>query len=270
MRRTRTLLATYYAYMLEYRGELFLWAVAMSFPLVLMGLWTEAAADAPRSLSPAGFARYFVIVYVIRQLTVVWVIHDFGWHVVSGRLSALLVQPLDPAWRFIAAHRGEHLARLPLLLPLLALCLALFPEAVTGDAQLGPWRPGWLEAVLALILVELSWWVRFVMQYTLSMLAFFMERVDSLAYLIYLPYLFLSGTVAPLEEFPAWAATAVQATPFPYMVWMPAMLLVEPGHFEFGEVLAGILVLSTWGGGLYALNRWAWKKGLAKYSAMGA
>lgn len=270
MRRARALLSTYYAYMLEYRGELFLWAVTMALPLILMGLWTEAAAQSPRSLSAAGFARYFIMAFVVRQLTVVWVIYDFGWHIVSGRLSAMLVQPMDPAWRFIAAHRGEHLARLPMVLPLLGLCLVLFPEALAGDAQLGPWRPGSFEVISMLVLIELSWWVRFALQYTLSLLAFFVERVDSLSYLTYLPFLFLSGTLAPIEEFPDWAATIARITPFPYMAWMPAMLLVEPGRISVTEVVEGVAILALWGAGLLLLNRWAWRKGLAQYSAMGA
>ena len=270
IKRAWVLLSTAYANMLEYRGELFLWAVAMALPLILMGLWTEAASEAPRSLSPAGFARYFIAVYAIRQMTVVWVIYEFGWQVVSGQLSSLLVQPMDPGWRFVAWHRGEHLARFPLVLPLFGLCLALFPEALIGDERLGPWRPDIGNVLLALVLAELSWWVRFVLQYTLAMLAFFVERVSSLSYVVFLPYLFLSGTVAPIEEFPRWAATTVRLTPFPYMAWMPAMLLVEPGRISTQEAFQGIAILTVWGLLLFFVNRWAWRKGLARYSAMGA
>ncbi len=43
MRKARVLLAVYLAYMLEYRAELFLWALAGALPLILMGVWTEAA-----------------------------------------------------------------------------------------------------------------------------------------------------------------------------------------------------------------------------------
>lgn len=270
MKKARTLLSTYYASMLEYRGELFLWAVAMTLPLILMGLWTEAAADGTRSLSAAGFARYFIAVFLIRQLTVVWVIYEFGYQVVSGGLSPLLLQPLDPAWRYIAAHRAEQLARLPLVVPLLGVCLLLFPQALHGDATLGPWRPGLLDIACAMLLIELSWWVRFLLQYTLAMLAFVVERVQSLSNMIFLPFLFLSGTVAPIEEFPPMFATIVKATPFPYMVWMPAMLVVEPGRIAPAEVAQGAAVLIAWGVGLFVINRWAWRRGLVRYSAMGA
>jgi hypothetical protein len=41
MRKAKTLLAVYLAYMLEYRAELFLWALAGLLPLILMGVWVE-------------------------------------------------------------------------------------------------------------------------------------------------------------------------------------------------------------------------------------
>jgi hypothetical protein len=57
MRKAKTLLAVYLAYMLEYRAELFLWALAGLLPLILMGVWTEAARSggfpSPRGSSPA-------------------------------------------------------------------------------------------------------------------------------------------------------------------------------------------------------------------------
>jgi ABC-2 type transport system permease protein len=43
VRKAKTLLAVYLAYMLEYRAELFLWALAGLLPLILMGVWVEAA-----------------------------------------------------------------------------------------------------------------------------------------------------------------------------------------------------------------------------------
>ena len=73
MRKAKTLLAVYLAYMLEYRAELFLWALAGALPLILLGVWTEAARGGEFALSPGEFARYFLMVFLVRQATVVWV-----------------------------------------------------------------------------------------------------------------------------------------------------------------------------------------------------
>ena len=52
MRKAGTLLSVYLAYMLEYRAELFLWALAGALPLILLGVWTEAARGGEFPLSP--------------------------------------------------------------------------------------------------------------------------------------------------------------------------------------------------------------------------
>jgi ABC-type uncharacterized transport system permease subunit len=39
----RVMLSVYYAYMVEYRAELVFWVLSGTFPLILMGLWVEAA-----------------------------------------------------------------------------------------------------------------------------------------------------------------------------------------------------------------------------------
>jgi ABC-2 type transport system permease protein len=43
IRKAQTFLSVYYAYMLEYRAELFLWALSGTLPLILMGVWTKAS-----------------------------------------------------------------------------------------------------------------------------------------------------------------------------------------------------------------------------------
>jgi ABC-2 type transport system permease protein len=75
--KAKAFLLVYYAYMLEYRAELFLWALSGTLPLILMGVWTKASAQGQFGLNPGEFARYFLIVFLIRQFTVVWVIWEF-------------------------------------------------------------------------------------------------------------------------------------------------------------------------------------------------
>jgi hypothetical protein len=129
MRKAKTLLAVYLAYMLEYRAELFLWALAGLLPLILMGVWTEAARSGGFPLSSGEFARYFLMVFLVRQATVVWVVWEFERDVVEGRLSFRLLRPLDPFLDHLAAHVAERLARLPFVVLLTLLFFYLFPEA---------------------------------------------------------------------------------------------------------------------------------------------
>ena len=111
IRKAVTLLTVYYAHMVEYRAELILWVLTGSLPIIMMGVWTEAAQGGQFGLSSTEFARYFLAVFLVRQLTVVWVIWDFEREVVEGKLSLRLLQPLDPVWHHISAHLSERQAR---------------------------------------------------------------------------------------------------------------------------------------------------------------
>ena len=72
--------------------------------------------------------------------------------------------------------------------------------------------------------------------------------------------------VAPLELFPDAVRAVVLWTPFPYLVYFPASLLVSL-PVNLGQ---GLLTVVLWGAGFLALNRWLWRRGLRQYSGMGA
>lgn len=257
-RKARVLLVAYYAYMLEYRAELFLWALSGSLPLILMGVWTEAAQSGQFGLSPIDFARYFLTVFVIRQFTVVWVIYEFEREVIEGRLSPRLLQPLDPVWHHVASHLSERLARLPFALVLVTLFFALYPQAF--------WIPPLGNFLLFVLAVIFAFALRFLIQYTFALFAFWTERANAIENLWYLFYLFLSGLIAPLEMFPAPVREFVLWTPFPYLIHFPAAVLI--GLKE--DILQGFLVMLGWCLLFFVFNRWLWRRGLKQYSGMGA
>lgn len=258
IRKARVMLSSYYAYMLEYRAELFLWALSGSLPLILMGVWIKAAQGGQFGLSPLDFARYFLAVFVIRQFTVVWVIYEFEKEVVEGRLSPRLLQPLDPVWYHVASHVADRFARLPFALVLVALFFTLYPQAF--------WVPPLENFLLFSVAVMLAFALRFLMQYTFAIFAFWTERANAIEDFWFLLYLFLSGMIAPLEMFPAPVREVVLWTPFPYLIHFPAALLIGLSV----EVVRGFLVILGWSLLFFVLNRWLWRRGLKQYSGMGA
>ncbi|MEA5462353.1 ABC transporter permease [Leptothoe sp. PORK10 BA2] len=251
-----TLLSVYYAYMLEYRAELMFWVLSGSFPLILMGLWQEAARSGQFDLQPDQVVRYFLAVFVVKQLTVVWVIWDFEREVLEGKLSPLLLQPLDPGWRHFLSHLAERLARLPFIVALVGLFLWLYPEARQAPAHV-LWGFG---------AISLAFCLRFLMQYTYAMVAFWVERAAAIEQLSFLLYTFFSGMVAPLTLFPEAMQAAVFWTPFPYLIYVPASLIVglpvNIGQSMVATILWCVIFLG--------LNRWLWRRGLKRYSGMGA
>ena len=93
-RKAHALFTLYLSYMLEYRAEIYLWVAASVLPLILLGVWAQAAESGAFALSRVEFIRYFVAVFVVRQFSFIWVIWEFEELVVSGNLSQQLLQPL--------------------------------------------------------------------------------------------------------------------------------------------------------------------------------
>ncbi|MGL5940420.1 MAG: ABC transporter permease [Waterburya sp.] len=258
IKKVRIILMTYYAYMLEYRAEIFLWALSNSLPIILMGVWIQAAQSGDFGFSSTDFARYFFSVFIVRQFTTIWVIWEFEREILEGKLSFRLLQPLDPVWHHVARHLAEKMTRVPLIVVFCALFFWLYPDAA--------WIPELKNLLLSIIAIALAFILRFATQYTFSMFAFWTERASAIEQFWFLFYLFLSGTIAPLEVFPETVRQIVEWTPFPYMMHFPAILLMGLPA-DFGK---GILIMLVWTSIFIIINRWLWRKGLKQYSGMGA
>lgn len=257
-KKAQAFLSVYYAHMLEYRAELFLWALSGSLPIILMGVWIKASQSGQFGLTPIDFARYFITVFLVRQFTTVWVIWEFEKEVIEGRLSPRLLQPIDPVWHHVAGHLSERLARLPFALVLVGLFFWLYPQAI--------WLPSLGRVLLFTLVLVLAFTLRFLIQYTFALFAFWTERASAIEQFWFLFFLFLSGMIAPLEVFPPGVRAVAQWTPFPYLIHFPASILIGLPV----DIMGGILRMLGWSLLFFLWNRLLWRRGLKQYSGMGA
>ena len=79
-------------------------------------------------------------------------------------------------------------------------------------------------------------------------------------------YLFLSGMIAPVEVFPESVRAIVLCTPFPYMIDFPANILIGLPV----DLTRGFSLIVGWILVFLGLNRLLWRRGLKRYSGMGA
>jgi ABC-2 type transport system permease protein len=246
--------------MVEYRAELVLWALSMSLSFILMGVWYEASGRADVGLSQEQIVRYFFCVFLVRQFTAVWVVWELEQQIQRGQLSSQLLLPIDPVWKHLAGHVAERVARAPFVVLLSVLFFSLYPR--------GLFLPSGTDVVVFVALVILAFIVRFAIQYTIAMACFWLERASALESLHMLVFMFLSGAIAPLEAFPPALRAAALWTPFPFMVWLPARALM--GGLDDDMLRRGVAVMIGWLVVFVVVNRLAWRRGLARYSSMGA
>ena len=252
------LLSSQYAYMLEDRAEIVLWALSGVLPFIMLGLWSAVDAGGGLGMSPLQLARYFLSAFVVRQFTIVWVMYTFEEDNLNGRLSPYLLQPLPLVWRYVAAHLSEQATRLPFVALLVGLFFLLYPTAF--------WWPSLSSLLLGILATLAAFALRFLMQFTLTMVCFWSEKASALERLLYLPYLYLSGLVAPLALYPEGVRAFAFWTPFPYMVDVPARILAG----ETVPVLQSFAAMAAWAALFLPINLLLWRRGLRHYAAMGA
>ena len=258
--KLRAMLVAHYALSLTYRAEVFIWALSGTLPLILAGVWVEAAKRGGRPMGPDEYAQYFFCTFIVRQLTLVWVVWEFEGDVVQGRLSSKLLMPIDPMWRYLTQHLAERVARVPVLLLLGGLFFVLYWDQMHG------WRPPLLALGVAVLAIIGTFALRFTVQYTFGMLSFWTERAHSVEVLWYLPYLYLSGLMVPLEDFPPLLREIVMYTPFPYLIYFPSRIMMGAEV----DLAQGFGVMIGWTAVVFIMQRLVWRAGLKHYSSMGA
>ena len=67
----QALLGSQYAYMLEYRAEIALWALSGVLPFIMLSVWSGSAARTGLGLDGVALSRYFLSAFLVRQFSVV-------------------------------------------------------------------------------------------------------------------------------------------------------------------------------------------------------
>jgi len=259
-RKGRALFVHAFASMTEYRAETVIWMISGSLPLVMMAMWIGlAAGGSVGGYGAADFAAYFLVVFLVRQLTVVWVIWELDHEIRLGELSPKLLRPIDPLWGHVAANLAEKLVRLPLVL------VPVFAGLWWAGARL----PLTLESLAGFgLLVGGAWTIKFFQQYATGLLTFWTDQSVGLERVWFTVSMVLSGALAPLDLFPEAVRGVLPYTPFPYLVDVPVQVLL--GRLGGAELLQAFAVQAAWALAFVVASRLLWRHGLARYGAVGA
>ena len=254
----KTLLSTQYANMLEYRVEIALWALSGVLPFIMLSLWSQSESSSNFGFSSIDLSRYFLSAFLVRQFSVVWVVFSFEEDALSGRLSPYLLQPLHPLWRYVSSHLAEQFTRLPFALIITCIFFLINPKAF--------WIPNLIHFGLAWLSTIFAFTIAFLLQSLIAGFCFWSEKASALERLLFVPYLFLSGLLAPIESFPPAISKFALFTPFPYLINFPAKILSGMNI----ELVNGFLAQIFWISILLPLVVLIWRSGVKHYTAMGA
>jgi viologen exporter family transport system permease protein len=270
LEETRALLRLYaqqfkttFASMVQYRASLFIWMIGQVLePLVYLIVWSTVANGSGGSVggyTARGFAAYYLVLMLVNQVTYTWIMWEYEYRIRQGSLSFALLKPIHPIHADISDNLSSKLISLPILLLVAGLLALVFHPS----ADLSLW------AALAFIpAMALAFLVRFLLEWTLALAAFWTTRVSAINQVYYLLMLFLAGQIAPLNLFPRWIQVLAAILPFRWMLGFPVELLL--GRLTRLQTLEGLGVQAVWTVISLVLIRLVWRAGVRLYSAVGA
>lgn len=184
----RQQLKTALAEQLQYRAALIIWLIEVALgPAVSVSVWSTVARNeggAVNGYSSAGFAAYFIATMLVNYATQTWVFWEFSRRVREGEFSPLLLRPIHP----IHADLADNLAYKILMLPVITLVTLILFFAFHASIALT------LANVLAFLpALVLAFALRFILEWTLALLAFWLTQVNVINQLYVVVVLFLSG-----------------------------------------------------------------------------
>ena len=246
-----------------YRGAIVIWLLGLIIePIVYLVVWTTVARSQGGEVggfTAGDFAAYFTVLMIVNQLTFTWHFFFFEWRVRNGFFSPVLLRPVHPIHNDIA----ENLTFKGLTFTVVAPVAILLVIGFGATAETQPWHV--LAFLPALVLAMV---LRFLIEWTLALAAFWVTRTAALNEAYFVSMLFLSGQVAPLALFPPIVQTIAWLLPFRWMISFPIETAL--GRLGPTDVLLGYGAQALWIGAALLLLRVTWRSGIRRYSAVGA
>jgi ABC-2 type transport system permease protein len=261
LRAFPTLLRVGIAETVAYRAEFLIWMLTTTMPLVMLGLWTSVASEAPfKQFTSDDFVAYYLAALIVRNLTSSWVVWQINEEIRNGTLSMRLLRPIHP----FAGYAATHLSAVPLraLVALPFAAILLFTNArhiiATDPASLA----------MFLVSVAAAWVLTFSIMITLGAVAFWIQRTMGLADVYFGLFAVLSGYLVPLALMPSWIRAIAESSPFQYMLSVPVSILI--GHARGTDALRLIGEQWIWALAMATLATLLWRRGVRRFEAYGA
>lgn len=248
---------------IAYRGATAIWVFSSIMqPLVSLVVWrTVAGPDGEAGgLTADQYTAYFIMVLIVSNMTFIWHMWEFEWRIRTGSFSPILLRPIHPIHNDISENLSFKLLGLVGIIP------AAIILGVVFDADFGGTTPLHVLAFIPALLLAMA--LRFIVEWTLALAAFWLTKVSAINNLFDVFFLFLGGQFAPLDVMPEWIRTLSLLSPFPWSIAFPVEVAL--GRRSGTEILIGYGAQIAWiaiAAGILAL---VWNRAVSKYSAVGA
>ncbi|MGH7940065.1 MAG: ABC transporter permease [Limisphaerales bacterium] len=232
----------------------------------MLSLWRTVYHNKPAGSALSGFTQsemifYYIMVAVVDVLTAV---NEDDWQIAAdireGNISQFLLKPMDYLWYRLCLFLSGRVAFTAMACVPLALFILCFHKDVMPP-------PSWLAFGAFLVSMVLAALLQFFISYTMAMLAFWLLEISTLIFILFAFEYLASGHLFPISMLPHAVRNALLFTPFPYQLYFPVAIYM--GKISGAKLATGFLAQILWLLAAFGLARFAWARGIKKYSAFG-
>jgi len=259
-RAVPTLLRIGVAETVAYRAEFLVWILTSTMPLIMLGLWTSVASEAPfRTFSSSRFVAYYLSVLIVRHLTSNWVAWQLSEEIRLGVLSMRLLRPIHPFFSYAATHIAALPFRSLIALPLtFILLISSGASALSTDP---------LQLALLLPSLFFAWLITFGILFALGCTSFWFTQMFGLFNFYFGVWSLFSGYLLPIALLPSWIGRIAEYSPFYAMLGAPIELMTESlTPHQLGVLFAR---QALWAVAAVATAFWVWRAGVRRFEAVG-
>jgi ABC-2 type transport system permease protein len=247
---------------MAYRAQLMISLLLSLVPLIMLAVWLTVVDQVGPAAGwgKADFVTYYVGAAVVYQFTFSYAAWGWQREIRNGELSVRLLKPIDPFHFYLSSRLGRMFLEVLLITPVVVLASLLVPEL---HFPLTPVRfAAFMLSLLGAFLLNT------LMGTTFGMVAFWSTQSVNLYFLWFGIGQFLSGWIAPVALFPDWFRQAANLLPFHSTLGFPVEVLI--GRAGDSAIAGGLLICLFWNLVFLVLYRLLWRRGLARYEAVGS
>jgi ABC-2 type transport system permease protein len=249
---------------LAYRGSVAIWVLSTVMqPLVSLVVWRTVAGSndgMSGGFTANQYTAYFVTVMLVNHMTFIWHMWEFEWRIRTGFFSPILLRPIHPIHHDVSENLSYKLVGLAGVIPAAIILALVFNADFDGTSTID------MLAFLPALVLAMA--LRFILEWTLALAAFWMTKVSALNSLFDVFFLFLGGQFAPLSVMPDWIQTLAAISPFRWSIAFPVEVAL--GRLSGQEILTGYVAQAGWIAAAVIVLRLIWTRAASKYSAVGA
>lgn len=234
--------------------------------LALLYVWRTIYAgkepgDTVGTYTLAEMISYYLLVTVVDALTAV---NEDDWQIASdikdGNISQFLLKPIDYLWYRLCLFGAGRATYMAVAIVPLTLFILYFRQYFALPAD-------WTTLGLFIVSVMMTALLQFFMSYAMAMLAFWVLEVSTFIFILFAFEYIASGHLFPLDILPPLIERALYFTPFPYQMYFPVSIYM--GKTTGTALAQGLAIQALWVLAAYVLARFAWRRGIKRYSAVG-